>query len=144
VERVLGAIDTHLGDSGPVGVLGLSYKPDTAVVEESQGVALVERLIDLGRQVVAYDPQAIPLARTAVRRPFDAATSAADCVQRSSLVVVMTAWPEFRHIPLDAYRRQSSRLTVIDCWRVTPAGVSEVADVVFLGQGASIGALVST
>ena len=143
VERVLGAIDARLADTGPIGVLGLSYKPDTAVVEESQGLALVERLMDRGRRVIVYDPQAIPSAQRALRGAFDTAASAADCVQRSSLVVVMTPWPEFSRIPLDAYRRGTGRLTVIDCWRATPATVSSVADVVFLGQGAAAGASVA-
>jgi UDPglucose 6-dehydrogenase len=143
VERVLGAIDARLTDSGPIGVLGLSYKPDTAVVEESQGLALVERLQDLGRRVVIYDPQAVPSAQRALRRPLDAASSAADCVERSSLVVVMTPWPEFARIPIDAYRRSTGRLTVIDCWRMTPVAVAAVADVVFLGQGAATGTPVS-
>jgi UDPglucose 6-dehydrogenase len=142
VERVLGAIDARLTDSGSIGVLGLSYKPDTAVVEESQGLALVERLLDLGRRVLIYDPQAIPSAQRALRRPFDAASSAAECVERSSLVVVMTPWPEFGRIPIAAYRRSAGRLTVIDCWRMTPRAVASVADVVYLGQGAATGASV--
>ncbi|HVQ15623.1 MAG TPA: nucleotide sugar dehydrogenase [Vicinamibacterales bacterium] len=140
VDRVLGAVDARLTDSGVVGVLGLSYKPDTAVVEESQGLVLVERLLDLGRRVIVYDPEAIPSAQQALRRPFDVATSAAECVQRSSLVVVMTPWPEFSRIPVEAYQRSTSRLTVIDCWRATPLAVASVADVVFLGQGAAVGA----
>ncbi len=143
VERVLGAIDARATDAGPIGVLGLSYKPDTEVVEESQGLALVERLMDLGRRVIVYDPQAIPSAQRALRGSFDTAASAADCVQRASLVVVMTPWPEFSRIPLDAYRRPTGRLPVIDCWRATPATVSSVADVVFLGQGAAAGASVA-
>jgi hypothetical protein len=65
-------------------------------------------------------------------------------VQRSSLVVVMTPWPEFGRIPIDAYGRQPRRLTVIDCWRVTPAAVARVADVVYLGQGAATATSVGT
>jgi UDPglucose 6-dehydrogenase len=126
-----------------VGVLGLSYKPDTAVVEESQGLALVERLLDLGRRVTAYDPKALPLAQRAVRRPFDAAASAADCVRAASLVVIMTPWPEFRDIPIEAFSRSSGRLTVIDCWRMIPPTVARVADVVYLGHGAAQRASVS-
>lgn len=137
VERVLGAVDARLRDGGTVGVLGLSYKPDTAVVEESQGVALVQRLLDLNRHVVAYDPLAISAAQSVVRRPFEVAASSADCVQRSSLVVIMTPWPEFSRIPLEAYRRQGSRLIVVDCWRMTPESVGAVADIVNLGQGAA-------
>jgi UDPglucose 6-dehydrogenase len=143
IERVLGAVDARLTDSGRIGVLGLSYKPDTAVVEESQGLALVERLLDLGRRVTVYDPLAIPSAQRVLRRPFETAGSAADCVQRSSLVVVMTPWPEFARIPIDAYRRSTGRLTVIDCWRMTPQSVGAVADVVYLGQGAATGTPVS-
>ena len=137
VERVLGAVDARLSDTGAVGVLGLSYKPDTAVVEESQGVALVERLLDRGRRVIAYDPKALPAARMMLRRPFEAAMSAAECVRAASLVVVMTPWPEFGDIPMEAFSRSSSRMTVIDCWRMIPTGVGTVADVVYLGHGAA-------
>jgi UDPglucose 6-dehydrogenase len=136
VERVLSVVDARLREGGTVGVLGLSYKPDTAVVEESQGVALVQRLLDLGRRVIAYDPLALPTAQEMLRRPFEAAASSADCVQRSSLVVVMTPWPEFSRIPLEAYRRQGPRLIVVDCWRMTPESVAGAADLVYLGQGA--------
>ena len=142
VERVLGAVEARLLDAGPVGVLGLSYKPDTAVVEESQGVALVQRLREVGRRVIVYDPVAIPAAQQALRWPVEAASSAHDCVRRSSLVVVMTPWADFGQIPIEAYRRQGPRLTVIDCWRMTPESVAAVADVVYLGQGAALGASV--
>lgn len=137
VERVLGAVDARLTNAGPIGVLGLSYKPDTAVVEESQGLALIERLLELGRHVIAYDPKALPNAQRALRQPFEPAASAAACVRGASLVVVMTPWPEFRDIPTDAYARPSGRLTVIDCWRMTRPELSEVADIVHLGRGAS-------
>jgi UDPglucose 6-dehydrogenase len=137
VERVLGAVEARLPPSGAIGVLGLAYKPDTYVVEESQGLALVGRLLDLGHQIVAYDPKALPAAQLALRGPFEAAATAADCVRAASLVVVMTPWPEFRDIPDDAFARIGSRLTVIDCWRVTSKTIMAVADVVYLGQGAS-------
>ena len=140
VERVLGAVEARLTDTGLVGVLGLSYKPDTAVVEESQGLALVERLLDLGRRVIVYDPEAILSAQPGSPSSVRGCDVSGRMVQRSSLVVVMTPWPEFSRIPLNAYRRSTSRLTVIDCWRATPGTVSSVADVVFLGQGAAIGA----
>jgi UDPglucose 6-dehydrogenase len=143
IERVLGAIDARAINTGPIGILGLSYKPDTAVVEESQGVALAGRLLDLGRRVIVFDPLAIPAALAVLRRPVEIAASAADCVERSALVVVMTPWPEFGQVPVDAYRRQGERLPVLDCWRMTPPSVRAVADVVYLGQGAIVGATVS-
>jgi UDPglucose 6-dehydrogenase len=139
IERVVNAIETRWSGTGPIGVLGLSYKPDTSVVEQSQGLGLVERLIDSGCQVIAYDPKAMPTAQATLRRPFESATSAADCVRAASLVVIMTPWPEFRSVPLAAFARPVTRLPVIDCWRMVPAEVASVADVVYLGQAAAQG-----
>jgi UDPglucose 6-dehydrogenase len=137
VERVMGAVVARLRDGGTVGVLGLSYKPDTAVVEQSQGVALVARLLREGHQVIAYDPKALATAQAAIGQPIVAAASAEECVRRASVVVIMTPWPEFRAIPLKAFEH-TERLTVIDCWRLLAREeVGTVADLVHLGFGAA-------
>jgi UDPglucose 6-dehydrogenase len=138
VERVVGAIQARVTHSGPIGILGLSYKPDTAVVEQSQGVALAGRLIAEGHEVIAYDPKALDNAQAALPGSMIAAASAEECVRRASIVVVMTPWPEFRSIPLSAFTRPQ-RLIVIDCWRLfAREEVGTVADVIYLGQGAAL------
>jgi UDPglucose 6-dehydrogenase len=135
VERVLGAVQARLESGGTVGILGLSYKPDTSVVEQSQGVALAERLMEEGHDVVAFDPKALTTAQLAMNRALTGASSAEECVRRSNVAVVMTPWPEFRAIPVDAFAR-SPRMTVIDCWRLLPQEeVSAVADLIHLGRG---------
>jgi len=139
VERVLGAVQARLPDGGTVGILGLAYKPDTSVVEQSQGLMLAARLIEEGHHVVAFDPKALDTAQAAMARPFTSASSAEECVRRASLVVVMTSWPEFRAIPAETFVR-SPRLTVIDCWRLlSQEEISPVADLVHLGRGATDG-----
>src|SRR3954462_6338501 len=54
VERVLKAVESRLNGPGPIGLLGLSYKPDTSVVERSQGASPVARLLERGYEVIAY------------------------------------------------------------------------------------------
>jgi UDPglucose 6-dehydrogenase len=138
VERVVGAVQSHLQHDGPVGILGLSYKPDTNVIEQSQGVALAARLMADGYEVVAYDPKALQDAQAELSGAMIAAPSAEECVRRAALVVVMTPWPEFRAIPLSAFTRPQ-RLTVIDCWRLfAREEVGTVADVIYLGEGAAL------
>jgi UDPglucose 6-dehydrogenase len=138
VERVMGAIQMEQKQPGPIGILGLSYKPDTAVIEQSQGVMLAERLAAEGYQVYAYDPKALPDAQATLAASIVAAQSAEDCVRHAALVVVMTPWPEFRSIPLDAFTR-SQRMTVIDCWRLFEREeVGTVANLIYLGQGAMV------
>lgn len=135
VERVVGAVLGRLRDGGTVGILGLSYKPDTTVVEQSQGVAVAARLLEEGHQVIAYDPKALATAQAAVQRPFTAASSAEECVRRSAVIVIMTPWPEFRAIPIDAFAG-ARRKTMIDCWRLlSREEIGSVADLVHLGFG---------
>ena len=50
--------------AGVVAVLGLSYKPHTPVIEESQGIMLAKALADEGFEVVAHDPMALGPAQS--------------------------------------------------------------------------------
>jgi UDPglucose 6-dehydrogenase len=135
LERVFGAVMARYPGTGPVGVLGLAYKPDTSVVERSQGVSLVERLLDEGLDVIVSDPKAAASAQAALTRPFTVAPSAEACVRAASVLVIMTPWPEFRAVPAEAFAR-TPRLPVIDCWRLlSREEIGAVADLVYLGLG---------
>ena len=58
VDRLEELVLSRLPAGGVAGVLGLSYKPETEVVEESQGMALALRLGKRGVRVVVFDPAA--------------------------------------------------------------------------------------
>ena len=60
VDRLLMAVATHARVDAKVAVLGLAYKPDTCVVEASQGVEVAARLSAAGHIVTVYDPLAMP------------------------------------------------------------------------------------
>jgi UDPglucose 6-dehydrogenase len=136
IDRVSRAIVGRVRHGDPIAILGLSYKPDTAVVEQSQGVMLVERLLEMKHRVIAYDPKATAAAQASLLYPFETAASAEAAVRAASLVVVMTPWNEFRSLPAKAFARPAHRIPVVDCWRVLPAEVGEVADLIYLGVSA--------
>jgi UDPglucose 6-dehydrogenase len=136
VDRILGAIRSRLNPGSTVGILGFAYKPDTVVIEESQGVALAERLLNQGYVVVGYDPKALEAAATKLGNRLQRASSAERCVTAADLVVVMTPWPEFGALSASTFARVAQRMTVIDCWRVLQTeAVQPVADVVHVGVG---------
>ena len=118
-----------------IGVLGLSYKPDTPVVEESQGVLLANRLAAAGYATTVFDPAALGEAAPLLVSSVARAASLAECLERSDVVVVMVPWPVFRAIP-DLLRARPRRpLTIVDCWRVLePAALQGFADTVLLGR----------
>jgi UDPglucose 6-dehydrogenase len=104
---------------GRVGILGLSYKPNTTVVEESTGMALAAGLIKRGVEVVVYDPIAMESARRVLNSDVTFANSVEDCLEQVQVVVVTTPLPEFCNIPALAKGR---RLAIVDCWRILDEG----------------------
>jgi UDPglucose 6-dehydrogenase len=136
VERLLQAIRSRVRPGATIGILGFAYKPDTVVIEESQGVTLAERLLNDGYNVVGYDPKALHAAAAKLGTRLQQASSADHCVGSADLAAIMTPWVEFRNLPLSAFARSIGRMVVIDCWRVLPAAaIGAIADVVYVGQG---------
>jgi UDPglucose 6-dehydrogenase len=104
-------------EGGAVGVLGLTYKPNTDVVEGSFGMLLAQELADRGVTVIAYDPAGGANSARALGNNVRLASSAEECIAQSDVVVLATPWPEFDEIPQEQWARQGSVRTIIDCWR---------------------------
>jgi len=136
VERLGNLVVAMLPERGTAGILGLSYKPLTNVIEESQGLLLAQYLLDRGVRVVAYDPAALENARRFLKGNVEFAPSAESCAAGSDVVVIATPWDEFRQLRPEHLKRSSGRSAVVDCWRLLPrAAFQEVADYVTLGVG---------
>jgi len=119
-------------------VLGLSYKPNTEVIEESQGVAIVQALLEAGARVVVYDPSAMENARRVLNGDAIFAANAAECVRQSDVLAITTPWAEFQELPLSAFQRSGGDMTVLDCWRVLPERIADsIENYLTLGKGAA-------
>jgi UDPglucose 6-dehydrogenase len=137
IERLARLVTTRLPRGGTVGVLGLSYKPNTDVVEESPGLLLVQALAAQGLDVIAYDPAAVPNAQRATEGDVRFSESAQACVQAADVIVVATPWQEFRQLAPAVFEREPRRV-LIDCWRIYDAAqVEKVVSYVALGEGRS-------
>lgn len=126
--------------SGTVGILGLTYKAGTDVVEEAPGFLLAQELAGRGVKVLAFDPGCGKQAACALHQNVRLAASAEECIQSADLVVLATAWPEFNRIPREQWTRNSPPRTVIDCWRVLPF-LHDEPGVCYLGLGLGEGFL---
>jgi UDPglucose 6-dehydrogenase len=117
-DRLARIVGSRLRGGNAVGVLGLSYKPDTGVIDESPGVALATLLVREGYDVSVYDPVAVDAALRVLPEHVHGCVSAAELLERSDVVVITTAWPEFAELPIDSLDRGSERRVVIDCWGI--------------------------
>jgi UDPglucose 6-dehydrogenase len=139
VDRLSGLIESLCKPGQTVGVLGLSYKPLTNVVEESQALMLVQRLAGNGIRVVAYDPAATELASRVLPPAVVFADSMEACASVADVLVVATPWEEFRSLKPGHLKQPSSRRVVVDCWRILPAEeFGSTAVLVRLGVGSGV------
>lgn len=138
IDRLVDAVTSRVGPGSRVSVLGMSYKPDTGVIEESQGVMLARRLSEDGYAVTIHDPASAAAASAQLGPAVGRAASVADALTEADLAIIITPWPEYRNLDALAPRR----IPVVDCWRLLQHG-SEKVDVVWLGYGEG-SAVVST
>jgi UDPglucose 6-dehydrogenase len=139
VERLTALVRHHLGSSGRVAVLGLSYKPETYVVEESQGVALARALTQSGYEVAVHDPQAVDAARAVLGRTVHAALDVTAAVEFADLVIIMTAWSDYAALPRQVFERGDRSIPVVDCWGVLKDERYPGLEIIRLGAGAMVG-----
>ncbi len=114
-----------------VGVLGLSYKPNTHIIEDSQAIDIVELLINQGYKVAVYDPQAQDFARGVFGDGVTYANSRRECIKDADIVVVATPWGEFKDIKDSELKNSAS---ILDCWGILK-DKNIKAKIQFIGKG---------
>jgi UDPglucose 6-dehydrogenase len=86
-----------------VGLLGLSFKPNTDDMRDAHSIDVAKALQEGGAQVKAYDPVAMDVAKPlmqGVEMHSDPYTMAKDC----DALMVITEWNEFKHLDLERIR----------------------------------------
>jgi len=97
-----------------VGILGLAFKPNTNSVAGSSSVRLAETLVSKGAHVRAYDPVAIPEAKSRLNGSVRYCESAYAAAEGSDALVVGTGWPEFRALDFDRIKHLLKKPVIVD------------------------------
>jgi UDPglucose 6-dehydrogenase len=131
VPRLAELVKRHAPGGSKIGILGLSYKPDTDVIEEAQGVLLAQQLLQEDVDLLVYDPMGMDAARILLGDRPQYCGSAEDCVRQSEVVVLAVPWKEFLHIPENAF--SGRRIVLVDPWRIAPDAWKRQAEYVPIG-----------
>ena len=117
-DRLLYAIERSLPAGSRVAIFGLSYKPDTAVIDESQGIALALKLLENGFQLVVSDPEAMPGLGSLLNERIERAGSAEEAIRDADAVAIMTPWATYRNIPPAWFGRgDQAKVWMLISWR---------------------------
>jgi UDPglucose 6-dehydrogenase len=115
-ERLVDKIALALNsvENKEVGILGLAFKPNTNSIAGSSSVRLAESLVLKGAHVRAYDPVAIPEAKSQISGGVRYCDSAYAVAEGSDALVVGTGWPEFRALDFDRIKHLLRTPLIVD------------------------------
>ena len=112
VEKIAHTLNSV--ENKDVGILGLAFKPNTNSVAGSSSMRLAESLVLKGARVRAYDPVAIPEARSRLDASVRYCDSAYAAAEGSDALVVGTGWPEFRALDFDRIKHLLKKPVIVD------------------------------
>ena len=114
-ERMVKKIEGIVGNlhGKTVGILGLSYKPNTDDVRDSPSIEIIQKLQDRGVRIRCYDPQAMNNARR-VLKDVTFCSDPYDTAKECDALVLGTEWNEFRKLDLDRLRQLLSAPVIVD------------------------------
>jgi len=97
-----------------LGLLGLTFKPNTDDLRESPAMAILDGMLAEGAKVQAYDPIGMPIA---AQSPRDGVRYCDDEYQTASgtdALVVATEWNQFRALDAERLRAAMRKPVIVD------------------------------
>lgn len=118
-ERLFKKISAHCPQSAKVALLGLSYKAETHIIEESHSIMLAKNLMATGFQVALHDPKALDTAQAILGNNAIFCIDPYKCVAGADAIVILTDWPEYQVLDWMLISKIVGRGTlVLDSWRL--------------------------
>ncbi len=95
-------------------IWGLSFKPRTNDMREAPSIYVINKLLEHGAKIIAYDPQAMEVAKSIFKESICYAKSAYSAIKDANALVLLTEWNEFRKIDIDSVLNNISDKVIFD------------------------------
>jgi UDPglucose 6-dehydrogenase len=96
-----------------IGILGLTYKPNTDDLREAPALEVARRLLSAGANVRAYDPVAMSQASVLVPE-MQMGSSPYEVAEGCHAMVICTEWNEFKHLDLNRIQKAMRQAVIVD------------------------------
>jgi len=111
IDFILNVVQKSSSKIKSIGLLGMSYKPGTPVIEESSGIKLATSLLKKKYKVFFYDKL---VEETGVKN-LQKESSIKDLIKKNEMIIILNNEPVFKNIlpsevPVGKY--------ILDCWRI--------------------------
>jgi UDPglucose 6-dehydrogenase len=97
-----------------IAILGVSFKPNTNDIRHAPSILLIQKLLEEGAQITAFDPIALP----ELRREFGDAIRYSNCINNTILhqeaTLILTEWEEIVQTEIQQYEKLMKIPLLID------------------------------
>jgi len=124
-RKVIKAMDGDVRGK-TVGILGLTFKPNTDDMRDAPAIAIIQALQDAGAAVRAYDPEGVEQAKGMLQN-VDFVASPYTAAEGADALVIVTEWDEFRALDLNRIRQILRQPLLVDLRNIYPPAEAERA-----------------
>lgn len=107
IQKIAYYFESRGGVAGKIiGILGLSFKPDTNDMREAPSIPLIDYLLKEGARLQLFDPAAIESARVLLgenRPEIVWCSNEKEAAKNAHALVLMTEWKQFRFLPFSTF-----------------------------------------
>lgn len=79
-----------------IAIWGLAFKPETDDIREAPALYTIDALLELGCNITAFDPEAMPNVKRKIGDKIKYADSMYDALENADALVICTEWSIFR------------------------------------------------
>lgn len=97
-----------------IAMWGLAFKPDTDDIREAPSIYMIEKLIEQGASVRAYDPEAMSNVQEQIGSKIEYASDPYDALNNADALVICTEWSVFRTPDFDDVANRLNSKVIFD------------------------------
>lgn len=112
MDKIINAVGEVEGKK--LAILGLSFKPNTDDIREAPAMKIIQRLLEKGAQIKAYDPAATLNAQKIFGDKVKFYSSSYSALEDAEALILITDWNEFKELDLEKVKKIMARPIIID------------------------------
>ncbi|MEJ5305512.1 MAG: UDP-glucose/GDP-mannose dehydrogenase family protein [Ignavibacteria bacterium] len=93
---------------------GLAFKPETDDVREAPAFKIIDKILELGGKIAAYDPEAMDNTKRVYGDKIEYAQDALSACKDADALIIATEWNEFRTPDFEAMKNLMKEFVIFD------------------------------
>lgn len=97
-----------------IALWGLAFKPETDDIREAPALYMIDRLVEAGAEVVAFDPEAMDNIKGRIGDKIEYSENHMDALDNADALLICTEWQVFRNPDLNDVKKRLNAPVVFD------------------------------